>query len=112
MHVKQIEEAFGPMPLSAVRPSHVKSWTAKLKGEGLSTSYVYALHARLAQVMSDAAHDGILARNPCSRRTSPGAGSQRPHVATTEQVWAPHDAFPNHLAPAGPARRVRRPADG
>ena len=63
-------------------------------------SYVYALHARLSQVMSDAVHDGILARNPCSRRTSPGAGQQRPYVATTEQVWALYDAFPAHLAPA------------
>ena len=50
--------------------------------------------------MSDAVHDGILARNPCSRRTSPGAGSQRPYVATTEQVWALHDAMPEHSAPA------------
>ena len=50
--------------------------------------------------MSDAVHDGMLARNPCSRRTSPGAGSQRPYVATTEQVWGLHEAFPAHLAPA------------
>lgn len=100
VHVKQIVEAFGPMPLSAVRPSHVKSWNAKLKSDGLATSYVYALHSRLAQVLGDAVHDGILARNPCSRRTSPGAGKQRPYVATTEQVWALHDAFPEHQRPA------------
>ena len=100
MHVAQIVAAFGSMPLAGVRPSHVRSWTAKLKADGLSASYVYALHARLSQVMSDAVHDGILARNPCSRRTSPGSGSQRPYVATTEQVWALHEAFPEHLAPA------------
>jgi integrase len=78
----------------------VKAWTAELKAEGLAPSYVYALHSRLSQVMSDAVHDGILARNPCSRRTSPGAGSQRPYVATTEQVWALYEAFPDDLAPA------------
>jgi integrase len=100
VHVDRIVAAFGGMPLAAVRPSNVKSWTADLKAEGLSASYVYALHSRLSQVMSDAVHDGILARNPCSRRTSPGAGSQRPYVATTEQVWALHDAFPASLAPA------------
>lgn len=100
VHVRQIVAAFGSMPLSAVRPSHVRSWTAKLKADGLTDSYVYALHARLSQVLSDAVHDGILARNPCSRRTSPGAGKQRPYVATTEQVWALYDAFPEHLAPA------------
>lgn len=100
VHLRQIVAAFGSMPLSSVRPSQVRSWTAKLRADGLSASYVYALHARLAQVMADAVHDGILARNPCSRRTSPGAGKQRPYVATTEQVWALHEAFPEHLAPA------------
>jgi hypothetical protein len=78
VHVKQINEAFGSMPLASVRPSHVKSWTAKLKSDGMATSYVYALHSRLAQVMGDAVHDGILARNPCSRRTSPAPASSDP----------------------------------
>jgi len=58
---------------------------------------VAAEHSRLAQVMGDAVHDGILTRSPCSRRTSPSAGPQRPYVATTEQIWALHDAFPPHL---------------
>lgn len=100
VHLAQIEAAFGAMPLSAVRPSHVRSWKAQLKESGLSASYVYALHNRLSQVFSDAVHDGIVPRNPCSRRTSPGAGEQRPYVATTEQVWALYEAFPAHLAPA------------
>lgn len=52
------------MRLSAMRPSHVKTWTAGLRMEGkqsndgtlgpLAVSYVYACHARLAQIMSDA----------------------------------------------------------
>jgi integrase len=100
VHVAQIVAAFGPMPLAAVRPSHVQAWTAKLTADGHAPSYVYALHGRLSQVLSDAVHDGVMARNPCSRRTSPGAGRQRPYVASTEQVWALHDAFPDHLAPA------------
>ena len=74
-HVKQITAEFGPMLLGAVRPSHVKAWTSRLRGEGVAPSYVYALHNRLAQIMGDAVHDGILMRSPCSRRTSPGAGS-------------------------------------
>jgi integrase len=57
---------------------------------------VYALHARLGQAL-DAVHDGILPRSPVSRRTSPGAGKQRPYVATTAQVWALHDAVPEHM---------------
>jgi integrase len=61
---------------------------------------VHARHSRLAQVFSDAVHDGIVPRSPCSRRTSPGAGGQRPYVATTAQVWALHDAMPARLRAA------------
>ena len=100
VHIAHIKAAFGPMTLSGVRPSHVRSWTAKLKTDGAADSYVYALHSRLSQVMGDAVHDGILARNPCSRRTSPGAGQQRALVATTEQVWRLYEAFPEHLRAA------------
>lgn len=99
-HVALITKTFGSLPLSGVRPSAVRSWCAQLKADGYEQSYVYALHARLSQVMSDAVHDGILTKNPCSRRTSPGAGKQRPYCATTEQVWALYDAFPEHLKPA------------
>lgn len=100
VHVAKIKAAFGGMRLSTLKPSHVKAWTAKLKSEGSADSYVYALHARLSQIMADAVHDGVIARNPCSRRTSPGAGKQRAYVATTAQVWALHDAMPEHLRPA------------
>ncbi len=99
-HIKRIKAAFGAMPLGSVRPSHVRTWCAQLAAEGLEDSYVYALHARLAQVFADAVHDGLVAKSPCSRRTSPGAGKQRPYVCTTEQMWALHDAFPERLRAA------------
>ena len=66
----------------------------------MSASYVYALHSRLAQIFSDAVHDGIVPRSPCSRWTSPGQGKQRPYVATTEQIWALHDTMPGYLRAA------------
>lgn len=100
VHVAKIEDAFGTMRLSDVRPSHVRAWTSKLTADGVAPSYVYALHSRLSQVFGDAVHDGLLARSPCSRRTSPRQGSQRPYVATTAQVWALADAVPEHVAAA------------
>jgi integrase len=72
VHLKLIKKAFGEMPLSSLKPSHVKAWTSQLKAEGRAESYVYALHSRLSQMISDAVHDGFVLRNPCSRRTSPG----------------------------------------
>jgi integrase len=100
VHLAKIDAAFGSMLLSEVRPSHVRSWTARLQADGHAASYVYALHSRLAQLMSDAVHDGIIPRSPCSRRTSPGQGKQRAYVATTAQVWALHDAMDEQLRPA------------
>ncbi len=95
-HIAQIVAEFGRVPLSAVRPSHVKAWVAKLK-DTHEASYVYALHSRFSQIMGDAVHDGVLGRNPCSRKTSPPMGKPKVYVATTEQVWAIHDAVPEHL---------------
>jgi integrase len=100
VHIKLINKEFGPLPLSAVRPSMVKAWTARMTTEGSAKSYVYAVYRRFAQIMGDAVQDGIIPRSPCSRKTSPGAGLQRPYVATTEQVWALHDAMPEHLRAA------------
>ena len=99
-HVRHIVDAFGPRTLASVRPSDVKSWVAKLKSEGFADSTVYAIHARMSQVFADAVHDGLIARSPASRRTSPRQGTQRPYVATTAQVWALHDAMPEGLRPA------------
>lgn len=100
VHVRQIVAEFGHLPLVDVKPSAVKGWTARLTREGYAPSYVYALHRRLSQILGDAVHDGLLPRNPCSRRTSPGGAPQRPYVATTGQVWALHDVMPEHLRPA------------
>jgi integrase len=99
-HVKKIKARFGAMPLSAVKPSDVKAWCADMKAQGVADSYVYALYQRLGQLYTDAVHDGIVPRSPCSRRTSPGAAEQRPYVATTAQVWALHDAMPDGIKPA------------
>lgn len=96
VHVKVINATFGDRPLKDVRPSEVKAWIVKLQ-ETYATSTVYALHRRLGQLYADAVHDGLLPRSPVSRRTSPPSPKQRPYVATTEQVWALHDALPEHF---------------
>jgi integrase len=99
-HLKHITAAFGRKALADVRPSEVRAWTARLKAEGYADSTVYALHARLSHIFADAVHDGLVPKSPVSRRTSPGAGKQRPYVATTKQVWALYDAMPESMRPA------------
>ncbi len=100
VHLRHIRAAFGDYALADVKPSDVKRWTAGLKDAGLAPSTVYATYRRLAQVLGDAAHDGIIPRSPCGRKVAPAQGAQRPYVATTQQVWALHDAMPDHLRPA------------
>jgi integrase len=93
----RICDEFGDLPLAAVRPSMVRTWIAKLQKSGYSVAYVSQLHGRLSQLLADAVHDNKLSRNPCSRRTAPSKGKQKAYICTTEQVWALHDAMPEHL---------------
>jgi len=65
---------FGPRRLDSIRPRDIKSWLVKLKAEGLADSYVYAIHLRFAHILAEAVHDGVLARSPASRGTSPKGG--------------------------------------
>jgi len=97
VHVKVILATFNDRPLKDVRPSEVKSWIVKLQ-QSYAPSTVYALHRRRSQIFSDAVN-GLVPRSPTLRRTSPPALKQRPYVATTEQVWALHDALPEHFRP-------------
>lgn len=93
VHISRIRKEFGPLALAAIRPSMVKAWLARLQKDGLQASYIFALHNRLSQLMTDAVHDGLVSSNPCSRRTSPGGGKPRPYVATTGQVWQVYEEF-------------------
>jgi integrase len=92
VHIAKITDEFGTRRLDSIRPSEVKSWTVKLRAEGLADSYVHAIHARLAQVLSDAVHDGVLTRSP---RVSA-------YVAEGRQAAAVRSL---HRARLGPARR-------
>jgi integrase len=97
VHVRRIDATFGTRTLASIRPSELKAWTAALKAEGLADSTVYALHSRFAHILRDAVDDGLLTRSPAGRKTAPAGGKQRPYVATTEQVWALHDAMPEYM---------------
>jgi len=95
-YIREIETEFGHLPLSVIEPLDVKTWLAKLHNRGLSANYISSLHSKLKQILADAVHNKLLASNPCSRRTSPPTGKQKPYCATDEQVWALHDAMPEH----------------
>lgn len=99
VHVKVIVADLGTRPIRSLRASDVRSWVVSLQTRGYAPSTVYALYRRLSQILADAVHDGKLPKSPVSRRTAPPMPKQRPYVATTEQVWALHDALPEHFRP-------------
>lgn len=82
VHLKQITAEFGTMALGSVRPSHVRSWTSRLRAEDLAASYVYALHRRLAQIMGDAVHDGLIGRSHVR-------GGPHPARPPSARTWLP-----------------------
>ena len=96
----QTTRGLGDRRLLDLRPSEIKDWASEMIAEGLKPSTVYSNYRRLAQMLGDAANDGLIPRSPCSRRTSPRQPTQRPFVPTTEEVFALLDAMPDHLQPA------------
>ena len=97
VHINRIFQEFGDCPIGSLRPSQVKSWITRLQSEELKASYIYALYSRLAQIMTDAVHDGLIVKSPCSRRTAPSIGEQRVHVATTDHVWQLYELLPARM---------------
>lgn len=95
--VRMIVAEFGELALTELRPSHIKTWCARLKADGYAQSTISSTHGRLKQILEDAVLDGLVGANPCSRRTSPPAGKKKVYCATTEQVWQLHDAMPERL---------------
>lgn len=99
VHVKAIKAGFPGVRVRDVRPSMVKAWVKDLQ-ETKKPSTVYVTYRRFAQIMAAAHRDGLIMRSPCSRETAPSQAKQRTYVASPFQVWALHEAFPEHLRPA------------
>lgn len=100
VHLAQIREEFGKLPLMAVDEMAVNRWMARLQRQGVAQSYRFALHSRLSQVMRAAVRAKKLTANPCSRETSPGGGKQRPYVCTDAQLWKLYEAAEEKYRPA------------
>ena len=98
-HVNVLTEHFGDRRLGSIKPSDVKSMNTAL-GERYNDRSRYAIYRRLGQIMADAVHDGLIPRSPVSRRTSPGAATQREFFPTSEQVGKVLTAMPENFRPA------------
>ncbi len=93
VHIAHIKDGFDEWPVRAVKSSDVSIWLARLKDDELATSFIYAIYSRFGQIMNAAVREGLIHRSPCHREIAPSMGSQRPYVATTDQLWALYDAM-------------------
>ena len=116
-HIRQIIAEFGGMPLSAVRPSQVKAWVARLRADNMEASYVYALHSRLVAdhvrrgarwragpqpvLAADITADGQAQACMSRQRNRSGRSTMRcPTICGSRSCWArsPVCGWPKHLA--------------
>ena len=78
---------FGDMQMSAIRPSDVRTFVAKLTGARKAPSTVKAIYLTTAQVFSQAVVDGIIAKTPCAGIGLPrDRRSEEMHFLTPGQV--------------------------
>jgi integrase len=104
--LSRILPAFGPRPLSSLRPSEIRAWRRGMRrqdGGALADSTGDKVLAVLASILRAAVHDGLLDRSPMP----PGRGLLRPQRAvdpaellTLEQVQAWAEALPPYLSEA------------
>ena len=104
VHVNVIKAGnLAGMKLKDVRASHINLWTRSLsqpapgRPNGYAQSYIRAVYRRFSQIMTAAVDDGLIHKNPCNRSTTQREGKKRVYVASTEQVFALHEAMRDEL---------------
>ena len=97
VHIRQIEAEFGDMALSAGGLVARQSVDGETQGRRARAQLPIRAAPQVVPDFGDAVYHGMLGRNPCSRKTSPDSGTQKPYVATTEQIWQLCDLMPDHL---------------
>ncbi len=98
-HVSLIKSGLGQKQLVKIRPHDVAKWLRTLEAEGRAPSYISAVHRRLRHILRAAIRNGLLHSNPAELSRGEGAHVEKrlPALATADQVWALHDALPEHL---------------
>lgn len=86
----------GTMPLAKLEPRHVERWLRDLEDGGRSASYVNAVLGRLRQVLRGAIRNSMIHRN-VAEEVSVRVPKRPIVLATADQIWALHDAMPEHL---------------
>jgi integrase len=89
---RHLSTLLGPMPIGDIQPGHVRRWRKILLDSGVSESTAAKAYRLLKTIMTTAADDGAIRRNPCRIK---GAGAETPAertVLSVPQVFALSEA--------------------
>lgn len=90
---RHLNPAFGTKPVAAIREPHVRRWRKQLLDAGTSDVTVAKAYRLLRAILTTAADDGMIRRNPCRIKGAGQEKSPERPVLTIPQVFALADAI-------------------
>ena len=81
------------MPIADIQPGHVRRWRKHLLDAEVSAVTLAKAYRLLKTIMTTAADDGAIRRNPCRIKGGGSESSPERHVLTVAQVFALGDAI-------------------
>jgi integrase len=89
---KHLAQVLGPMPIADIQAGHVRRWRKHLLDAEVSAVTVAKAYRLLKTIMTTAADDGAIRRNPCRIKGGGGESSPERLVLTVPQVFALSEA--------------------
>lgn len=90
---KHLAQVLGPMPIADIQPGHVRRWRKHLVDGEVSAVTLAKAYRLLKTIMTTAADDGAIRRNPCRIKGGGSESSPERAVLTVAQVFALADAI-------------------
>jgi integrase len=90
---QHLNPAFDTKPVAAIREPHVRRWRKQLLDTGTSAVTVAKAYRLLKAILTTAADDGVIRRNPCRIKGAGQEKSPERPVLTIPQVFALADAI-------------------
>jgi integrase len=85
LNIRRVNEFIGDLRLSKIRPDHLEQAYVKLLEEGLSASYVNAIHRSVGDCLRTALKKGLIPRDIAAIATAPTAGKSKPYVLSKDE---------------------------
>jgi integrase len=90
---KHLAQVLGSMPIADIQPGHVRRWRKHLLDAEVSVVTLAKAYRLLKTIMTTAADDGAIRRNPCRIKGGGSESSPERAVLTVAQVFALADAI-------------------